>query len=768
MITSLKLSNFKGHNRSFDLGKATMIVGDNFRGKSGVFQAAALLIHGWLKHPGGDKKLDPYGLASGNPMSVTGTVSGREILRQWERDNRGSIRYTGYDGEPLCPPIFLDARTYFDLSPDKRMRFVFGAVKLASGEFSAAKLIADLKNLKADPQTQAHEEALKEVVRIVSDSWEEKQLVSTVQEWLGTIIEDLKEKAKLAKQAADRMVKTVAGITELQLRDTTEIDANTAALEQQASGLRTRLETISADMGRIEQRGETAKEQAAHVERIRQELAALPVIDATVLAGEAKLQADALHFAGELQKLNQELGRLEAELTRARESSAAQAKAKFEMDALDAELAKSPDQTDAISALSSEVEELGKELDPLDKAISDAATQREQLHRPLSDLKSTLHAAELSVREAQTKLDTLATATECPWCACSGSAFREAAKVHFESVISTGNAQVSGFQREIKDTEKRMYQLAATIEETSTRRDNLRATSKDRGNRISSLIAKQAFRGTLLARREGLTVTANDIDVAAAEKALETHRSTLVAFNTSAENIKKELATLAGMKRAQELAAQIPPAIEDVEALTSQWRALKEEKVKLAESIATLDAEIKQGIAAKSDALRQNQAVAERDKAKAELDMTKQSVATVSDFQQKLVDNAFGQIIADANRFVTGILDSPLVYREGEIGRMSMRNGREVFVSHEYLSGTEQALCFAGISVALAMQASFRLVMIDEMTRLSAKNKALVLERMHLLIEGGFISQFIGVDVDESPYQPMKANHSDAIQFIKL
>jgi hypothetical protein len=278
MITSVSLQNFKGHNRSFQLGAATMIVGENFKGKSGVFQGIALGVHGNLRHPSDSKKgLDPFGLASGNPMSINLHQGCIEIERTWTQDRKGSVRYSGYDGEPLVPAIMLDARTYFDLIPDKRMRYVFGAVKLSDDEFSSDKLIANLKNLTADPQTEAHQAALKDVVITVSDSWtafsSEKEMGAdiTVQDWLAKVIETLKEKAKLAKQAVDRMVKTVAGITELQLRDVTEIDANTAALEAQLQKVREHIAATNTELGGIANRIQVAEQRSQLLASLRRE-----------------------------------------------------------------------------------------------------------------------------------------------------------------------------------------------------------------------------------------------------------------------------------------------------------------------------------------------------------------------------------------------------------------------------------------------------------------------------------------------------------------
>jgi hypothetical protein len=96
---------------------------------------------------------------------------------------------------------------------------------------------------------------------------------------------------------------------------------------------------------------------------------------------------------------------------------------------------------------------------------------------------------------------------------------------------------------------------------------------------------------------------------------------------------------------------------------------------------------------------------------KATLAVEAKAVELLEALQSAMVKNAFDSILETANQLTTGILRGRLDYHEGEIGRWE--DG--VWICHHSFSGTEKALAYAGISVALAAQSPVRLVLLDEM-----------------------------------------------------
>jgi DNA repair exonuclease SbcCD ATPase subunit len=130
------------------------------------------------------------------------------------------------------------------------------------------------------------------------------------------------------------------------------------------------------------------------------------------------------------------------------------------------------------------------------------------------------------------------------------------------------------------------------------------------------------------------------------------------------------------------------------------------------------------------------------------VDVTTAVVATLETVQREMVESAFGALLARANTIMGSLLPSPLEYRDGELGRY---NGG-TWVSHETFSGTEKALAYAALSVALAADSPIKLVMLDEMGRFDPENKSKLLSHMLDLISRGIIDQFVGVDATGSEY----------------
>ena len=93
---------------------------------------------------------------------------------------------------------------------------------------------------------------------------------------------------------------------------------------------------------------------------------------------------------------------------------------------------------------------------------------------------------------------------------------------------------------------------------------------------------------------------------------------------------------------------------------------------------------------------------------------------------------------------------------EGQLGRRVSDEDRKhgntapvgAWIPHEAFSGTEQLLAYAGFAVALAGQAPIKVVIMDELGRLTGTRKAAMLRRMCELVSKGVIDQFIGCDVE--------------------
>lgn len=103
---------------------------------------------------------------------------------------------------------------------------------------------------------------------------------------------------------------------------------------------------------------------------------------------------------------------------------------------------------------------------------------------------------------------------------------------------------------------------------------------------------------------------------------------------------------------------------------------------------------------------------------------------------------AFGEVLKLSDVFTEGLLNSTLQFN-GDLGRRTALGG---WVPHTSFSGTEQLLAYAGFGVALARKAPFRLVVLDELGRLTPQRRKQVTQRMIALVSQGLIDQCIMID----------------------
>jgi hypothetical protein len=177
--------------------------------------------------------------------------------------------------------------------------------------------------------------------------------------------------------------------------------------------------------------------------------------------------------------------------------------------------------------------------------------------------------------------------------------------------------------------------------------------------------------------------------------------------------------------------------------------------------ILALEDEDRQATAAIQDAKRAAQAQRNYEIKQAEVEVLKLAQKVILELQKEMTALAFGTFIEKVNLFCAGILrdDVKLEYRDGDVGYFR----GATWVGLDYFSGIEELTSFAGLSVALCQQSPIKLVVMDEMGRLTERRKAAIVNRMAELIEKGIIDQFVGIDVSKSAYEKIHG-----IEFIEV
>lgn len=149
----------------------------------------------------------------------------------------------------------------------------------------------------------------------------------------------------------------------------------------------------------------------------------------------------------------------------------------------------------------------------------------------------------------------------------------------------------------------------------------------------------------------------------------------------------------------------------------------------------------------KNDLLRAEQAAKKHQQHAASRDALKMAGKEVVAIKASLVADAFKVLLERANQVTGDLLKSPLAYNSecNELGRYR----GHTFVKHRTFSGTEKALAYIGLSVALAWDSEFRIVLLDEVSRLTFGNQQVIMDRLQDLVENDVIHQAIVVEPNE-------------------
>lgn len=137
-----------------------------------------------------------------------------------------------------------------------------------------------------------------------------------------------------------------------------------------------------------------------------------------------------------------------------------------------------------------------------------------------------------------------------------------------------------------------------------------------------------------------------------------------------------------------------------------------------------------------------------------EVEVYNQAITALNAHVAKRGEEAFGKVLQLSDAFTKGLLNSPLEFLDGELGRRVSKADRDAgimapigaWISRESFSGTEELLAMAGFGLALARMAPFVLVILDEMGWLTTERRKAVATRMCELLKAGTVHQVIMID----------------------
>lgn len=404
-LARIEAHNLKGRTFSHDLAPLTLILGDNFKGKTAIIEAIRLALLGFIPEIGKQNKAT-WELSSHSALRVFIEFDGtdKSIERKWWLDGQklSSSKNTtdNFDAAMEALPL-LNSEHYFSLTDKQRVEYVFSRIKLPEG-YTVDSIVARLQRLAFD---EAHTEGIEKAKQII---------IGTVRALLMPDSGLIGEGISLAKEACGRDFTywnkreketqgTVAILTELKNRAKEFTAEKVKALEEQIQEKQSRQQTLNQQIGGVREQVKTWENETTQRTRMAETLKK-PVLD----------------HSGAITKLESELAALLPLIVAMPE--------KGTMNAL----------RDREHKLLADYNSLGSQRD---------------------EAKDQIDATELKLKE----LDSLET---CPFCRSKGKNWKAEISKHYTSLIEGAKGRVTSLEALIDKTKKNVDAVQAEVEKT--------------------------------------------------------------------------------------------------------------------------------------------------------------------------------------------------------------------------------------------------------------------------------------------------------------
>lgn len=184
----------------------------------------------------------------------------------------------------------------------------------------------------------------------------------------------------------------------------------------------------------------------------------------------------------------------------------------------------------------------------------------------------------------------------------------------------------------------------------------------------------------------------------------------------------------------------------DFDKITEAQKELARQRI----AVEGLEGKERQQIGAMQDAKRQEEARQAHAAKKIEVEIYTLASKSIKAVREEMMEKAFTGFMEKMNLIAVGIFPKgKLVFHDGQIGYWEGAS----FASMDYFGGTEEMLAFAGLSLTLAAESKFKIIIMDELGRVASARRKLLIGRMLDLVESGAIDQFIGIDVSGETYK---------------
>lgn len=704
-----KIKSFGGRNisgRTFrhDLGRVTAFVGKNRVGKTTRANALLLALYGYV--PGVPRQTAKVfeAFATSDTMEASALLDdGRVIGRAWRKRRDSVTLASSEEAEALSlPAVMIDANEYFALSANDRVRFLFEVASLPESltvEAMRASIVKNAKNIKLETNTDRSERAIAEVVEFVGKFRIEPE---PVQQWLAALVEEARLRKNNAAQNVKRLEATSAG----QAQTASDAPAAPPDADEKLTQARKDLEAavaretmLTQEVTELQRQWTELKPAAAGAvdvaalnERLRL-LGVERIKHAAVGQPEDEKSAPRVstpEIDARLNNLSTEKTRLFALAGKPRPDGAPAGKL-----ALDAGERWRNAQV-GLRIANADVDRLATELAATieERCCSKCGQNVEELKRPM------IASLELALGAARAK----------------------------QALAVTEEAEAKGEKARLDLAHQKIHEEQQGIDQAKAAFQRVSQEHADEQAKVNTMTreAWQSRQNDYLVAQQALARISEE------ESGIRVLLGAASTANAAAAKAKEDQARIEADGRAKKL--EVDAAKEDVRTKRSgveSWEIYA----------STLAAERQ---AAKAQAT----VVAEAEAIRAGAEVLKQFHDMLLALQVELMTAAIGPIVADMNRFCGDLFDAPLSYRDGAFGML-----RETgFVTYATFSGSEKALSYCALSLALAARAEIKLAVLDEMGRLDAASKAFMFRRLEALTLAGAIDNAVLLDTDASAY----------------
>ena len=753
--------NFKGLD--FELlfsGQMTILVGDNFAGKSARTDLIRWTILGYIPELGKTNRAT-FGLSSGREME--GTVEfedGSRIVRRLTLKG-DSVKETveipdNLKDEPLLG-VMLNAESYFGLTDRERIDYVFKNCPQPAEALGSEQIKARVHN-EIDREGK-NRDTIEEVFRDAMFA------ASGDVSFLEELVTAATVEAQRARENAVRMEKTAQGLSGLKAADQTAavgVIGDPEALVRRMGTLAEEIESIRTDIAgnqtAARRRAEIARELAANADG-RAKLDNEKTLLASFLGGQTEEE-----FHRSLADVNAKLGVARKQLTDAERGDARRRQ-------LEADVAEIPKFEALIAGREEELSAPAPDLAPVRKQLADLNEDGLRVQTSINVQRTYLPTERTDLAKLSQDLCAMVGMTACPYCGATGTGWKVIKQAELESRIADLKKRIGDREKSLQSLLSEAESVKGMITLATAESSRLEAQTEQRRGAERQKALWESTLSVLRAKKDELgsfevgrpdELKAQIVDLERRKPALERVCSAIALGRNTIAALERSLA------RADLLQAELGRLPEEfdpvnVVKLNQRFEDRLAEKGKLAVDLDSVRSSMQAAAQRSSDLKRVAEAEAARDRAKLDLEFALKLAELLRTIQAEAVELAFKPMLEIANGLIAGVLKTPLSYHNSEIG--TWRGA--LWVTHRTFSGTERAVAYAAIQAALASKSPIKIVILDELGRIGDRPLGQLLAAISQGIGFGMIDGFVGIDCGRLPFYQKHAD-SLACQVVEI